>query len=288
MPNYLENSENVEFLEKNIIVFHNVLEDPDDYIDYYEEYGSWRGWYAFGRQIDGRGQSFSAHPTFPTWEEWKERLADHEKTDGEDKYREEVARVFHDATSFYIEKTGITLPNWSCQPWGLARYIPDENLIANDILTMDYHTDYQVEDSESEGDKFGITAVLYPNDDYEGGELVFKIQNTDGDDIRIEYKPKAGDLVMFPSGVPYFHAVKRIYGSPKYITRLYWMYYHEGSQDWHDLLSKYGEKLYELEQERKKRPDMRIMEPYMRARFTLKEYYDLYESGELLPDYRGY
>jgi hypothetical protein len=288
MPNYFEDDQNVEFLEKNIVVFHNTLEDPDAYIDYYEEYGSWRGWYGFGRQIDGRGQSFSAHPTLPTWEEWQDRIARHEEEDGEDKYREEVARVFNDATHFYTEKTGITLPNWSCQPWGLARYIPDENLIANDILTMDYHTDYQVEDSESAGDKFGITAVLYPNDDYEGGELVFKIQNKDGDDTKIEYKPKAGDLVMFPSGVPYFHAVKRIYGSPKYITRLYWMYNYEGSQDWHDLLAKYGDKFHELEQDRKRRPDIRIMEPYMRVRFTLKEYYDLYESGELLPDYRGY
>lgn len=287
MNKYEENPSNITILDENVIVFHNTLEDPDAYIDYYEEYGSWRGWYGFGRQIDGRGQTFKNHPTYPTWEEWKQRLAELDRDQGEDKYREEVARIFYETTEFYMKHTGKTLPNWSCQPWGLARYIPDEDLIEDAELTMNYHTDYMPEDAESESDKFGITAVLYPNDDYEGGEIAFKIFNEEGVEREFEYKPKAGDLVMFPSGHPYYHGVRRIYGAPKYITRLYWMYYYEGSDTWHELVEKYGEeKLRELENERRRRPDMRIMDPYMRIRFTLKEYYDLLESGELLPDYR--
>lgn len=289
MTKYTIDSPSVTFLDDNVIVFHNTLEDPDDYIDYYEEYGSWRGWYGFGRQIDGKGHAFQQHPQFPTWEEWEQRLETMEKELGEDKYREEVARIFHNATEFYMEQTGRGLPNWSIQPWGLARYIPNEDVINNDVLTMEYHTDYMPEDAESQGDKFGITAVLYPNDDYEGGEIAFRVFNEDGIEREFEYKPKAGDLVMFPSEHPYYHGVKRIYGAPKYMTRLYWMFNFEGSETWHQLVDKYGEeKLRELESDRRRRQDMRIMSPYMKIRFTLKEYYDLLESGELLEDYREF
>lgn len=44
-----------------------------------------------------------------------------------------------------------------------------------------------------------VSAVGYPNDDYEGGELKFPIFN-------LSYKPKAGDLVVFPSAYSYAHS----------------------------------------------------------------------------------
>jgi hypothetical protein len=219
----------------------------------------------------------------PTWEEWKDRLGGPEHH--EDLYREELAKSWYLATKFYTEYTGHTLPNWTCQPWGIARYIPDEDLINDKELVMNYHTDYMPNDEESEGDKFAITGVLYPNDDYEGGEISFRIAQPDGTRKEFSIKPKAGDLVMFPSGPPYYHGVKRIYGSPKYIVRLYWMYHTEGSDDWYELKEKYGEKFEELEAARKRRGDLMIMNPYMKSRFTLKEYYSLLESGGLLDFY---
>lgn len=288
MEEYTLDSPNVEILDDNVIVFHNTLEDPDAYIDYNEEYGKWRGWYGFGRQIDGGNQMFSNHPTFPTWEEWMEAIAAVRTPEGggsTDEYLEEIARVFHLSSKFYLEYTGKTLPSWTCQPWGLARYIPNEDLIGSNDLTMNYHADFMVEDAESPGDKFGITAVLYPNDDYEGGELTFRIVQDDGSLKEFIYKPKAGDLVMFPSGPPYFHGVTRITGAPKYITRLYWMYESPGTQDWHELKAKYGDRFEELEVQRKSRQDLKITLPYTRVRFPLKEYYRLLESGELRDDY---
>lgn len=286
MEEYTLDNPNVEILDDNVIVFHNTLEDPDAYIDYFEEYGSWRGWYGFGRQIDGRGQAFSAHPTFPTWDEWKYKLSvmnPPEEAGGipEDPYAEEVAKIFHLATKFYIEQTGRALPNYTCQPWGLARYVPDGYAGDDNDLTMNYHSDYMPEDAESPGDKFGITGVLYPNDDYEGGEISFRVVQDDDSIREFTYKPKAGDLVVFPSGHPYFHGVKKIHGAPKYITRLYWMYHFEGTEVWHELAAKYGDEFEKMERDRRGRQDIRIMKPYMRLRFTLKEYYDLLESGEL-------
>lgn len=288
MEEYTLDNPNVELLDDHVIVFHNTLSDPDAYIDYYEEYGKWRGWYGFGRQIDGGNQMFTNHPTFPTWEDWTNRfdmMTRPEEGVEIDQYTEEVGRIFYLASKFYVEQTGRVLPTWTCQPWGLARYIPDEDLIGSEKLTMNYHADFMVEDAESPGSKFGITGVLYPNDDYNGGELTFRIVQEDDSLKEFIYKPKAGDLVMFPSGPPYFHGVKRITGSPKYITRLYWMYDFPGTQDWHDLKAKYGDKFEELEIQRKSRQDLKITLPYTRVRFPLKEYYRLLESGELKDDY---
>ena len=285
MEDYTKDNPNVEILDDNVIVFHNVLSDPDDYIDYYEEYGNWRGWYGFGRQIDSRMHTFMAHPHSPTLEEWENIAKKAEAELGEDKYFLEVAKAFHFATKFYVEHTGRALPNWSCQPWGLARYIPDEDLIDNATLTMNYHSDYMPEDAESPGDKFGITAVLYPNDDYEGGEIAFRVVQDDDSIKEFAYKPLAGDLVVFPSGHPYFHGVRRISKAPKYITRLYWMYNFPGTDTWHELKAKYGDDFEAMEKTRRSRQDLKIMDPYMKMRVTIKEYYELLESGNLKDRY---
>lgn len=43
-----------------------------------------------------------------------------------------------------------------------------------------------------------VSLVGYPNDDYEGGELYFRLQN-------LSVKPRAGDLFVFPSNFMYPH-----------------------------------------------------------------------------------
>lgn len=54
-----------------------------------------------------------------------------------------------------------------------------------------------------------ISAVLYLNDDYEGGEIRFTRQGLD-------FKPEAGDLVMFPSTFVYEHSSEPITEGNKY------------------------------------------------------------------------
>lgn len=54
-----------------------------------------------------------------------------------------------------------------------------------------------------------VTAILYVNDDYEGGELLLPQQN-------LVYKPKAGTLILFPSGFCYPHASNQITQGTKY------------------------------------------------------------------------
>jgi hypothetical protein len=54
-----------------------------------------------------------------------------------------------------------------------------------------------------------VSLVGYPNDDYEGGGLSFKLQG-------LEVKPKAGDLYVFPSNYMYPHRAMPVESGIKY------------------------------------------------------------------------
>lgn len=54
-----------------------------------------------------------------------------------------------------------------------------------------------------------VSLVGYPNDDYEGGELYFRLQN-------LKVKPEAGDLFIFPSNFMYAHQAMPVLSGLKY------------------------------------------------------------------------
>ena len=54
-----------------------------------------------------------------------------------------------------------------------------------------------------------VSLVAYPNDDYEGGELYFRLQD-------LQVKPKAGDLYIFPSNYMYPHQAMPVHSGTKY------------------------------------------------------------------------
>jgi predicted 2-oxoglutarate/Fe(II)-dependent dioxygenase YbiX len=59
------------------------------------------------------------------------------------------------------------------------------------------------------GTRRWISAILYLNDDYEGGELEFVA-------FKEKYKPKAGTLVIFPSTYAYTHIAHTVTKGTKY------------------------------------------------------------------------
>ena len=54
-----------------------------------------------------------------------------------------------------------------------------------------------------------VSLVAYVNDDYEGGELYFRLQN-------LKIKPNAGDLFIFPSNYMYPHQAMPVHSGTKY------------------------------------------------------------------------
>jgi len=83
--------------------------------------------------------------------------------------------------------------------------------------------------------------VMYLNDDYEGGEISFKIVNAHGMDqrphINVDYsealidknfdvgiKPKANSMVIFPSSSPYFHTAHLVKSGSKYMVPGHWIH----------------------------------------------------------------
>ena len=60
-----------------------------------------------------------------------------------------------------------------------------------------------------------VSGLLYLNGDFKGGELHFPYLN-------FTYKPYGGDLLLFPSGVPYMHAANPVTEGTKYSVVSWW------------------------------------------------------------------
>ena len=85
------------------------------------------------------------------------------------------------------------------------------------------------------GPKFHTTCTFYINDNYNGGDVEFYVNG----DI-INHKPKAGDLMVFPSGEPFYHGVKTIPDGNKFFVRNFVMFDYDGSEEWLANQKKYG------------------------------------------------
>lgn len=62
-----------------------------------------------------------------------------------------------------------------------------------------------------------VSILVYLNDDYEGGELEFPYFN-------FKYKPKAGDIILFPSNYTFSHIAHPVTKGTKY-SIVSWMRY---------------------------------------------------------------
>lgn len=118
----------------------------------------------------------------------------------------------------------------------------------NKRLAMSYHTDQHQYDLHSNKNHLLITCTIYLNDDYEDGELSFIKEDTN----EINYfKPKAGDVTVFPSGLPYFHGVEPISEGNKYLLRMFITCKYDGSEEWNINKNFYGKNLwFKMEKER--------------------------------------
>ena len=145
-----------------------------------------------------------------------------------------IQEITKTALNDYVQKYNVKLPEKSVIQEGvnIAKYDIDFDLAALNKInapssrSMDFHTDYSSDQIDKKYN-FLITCNLYFNDDYTGGSIIFDI-----DKERLEYKPKAGDVVVFPSGSPlffpnnkkYLHAVETSSEKNKFLSRNYIMH----------------------------------------------------------------
>lgn len=98
------------------------------------------------------------------------------------------------ATSNYAKRYEIQEGLWH-EPYGVLKYNGGE----------EYKAHY---DSGSDMGRC-ISAVVYLNDDYTGGEIEFP-------NFNVKIKPQAGMLILFPSTFPYTHIAHPIINGTKY------------------------------------------------------------------------
>lgn len=258
--------ENVEIVEiyPKVLVYRNVFNDHVENYNILKEsadnkddriFSKWSQWSKFGEYLN---------PTIPSLggefsvENLKKLETSSEIQEKQKFFLIELLETFYDVTKDYIDKYGHEFnfnleeiaidedgnptPRWQMYGPSICKYHKD----IEDEMSMIYHSDFIREPIVSPGYKFALTANVYFNDDYDGGEIDFCI----GKDL-IKYKPQAGDWLLFPSGHPgimtkdgevYLHGVFPSHNNPKYFSRMYWRRYSEASAEWKENEQKFGKK----------------------------------------------
>lgn len=112
----------------------------------------------------------------------------------------------------------------------------------NERLAMNYHTDEHQFNLDAKGSHLFITITVYLNDDYDGGELSFLNEESN---TLIYYKPKAGDITVFPSFLPFYHGVEALHKNEKYLIRNFITCEYEGSEEWNKNFELHGKDTWE-------------------------------------------
>jgi hypothetical protein len=169
-----------------------------------------------------------------------------EKYDKEKYLSDRVYEAYNLAINDYLTRHEIELPTGAeLMSSSFSKYKKDLDVLENN-LAMQYHTDFVLSERDMPGKKFFLTCTTYINDDYDGGDIEFFVNGK-----FINHKPKAGDILVFPSSLPYFHGVKTIKNGQKYFIRNFIMYETDGSKDWLTKQKYYGAlKWAEIEKER--------------------------------------
>ena len=126
-------------------------------------------------------------------------------------YYYEILKIFTDCLTDYLEKNNIYIPmsNLDVMPiedrdWLEQKYFTIRRYDPGSIMFA--HEDYGVPLRPK------YTAILYFNENYEGGEISFPNDN-------VSIKPKSGSVIIFPSIK--MHEVRLVVSGQRYLTSCY-------------------------------------------------------------------
>ena len=246
-----------EILANGIVVYRNAIPHLQELINNLKKTTYWEKWYDVGQQITiapvNKAFSFKNAPTKEEWDSkvksWETSMffKDNLKSIEEFKWFD-LEEAFYKTTTDYLSLFPLKdVPNWFRGGTNFLKYDAkkEEEVTTEASGTLNYslpfHTDYHYPTSHKPGIKPFITVTMYFNDDYEGGDIEFRIFDKHYTNFRIEgntmidldtnkvvegfnYKPQAGDIVIFPSKLPYYHGVKKVTKGQKLLARTFWMY----------------------------------------------------------------
>jgi hypothetical protein len=103
----------------------------------------------------------------------------------------------------YCASTGYEMPPWAIDYFSIIRY-----------QEGGFFRPHQDSIWQPNRQQRTITVIVYLNDDYEGGNLVFA-------DRQMNIQPAIGDVVIFPCGPEYIHLSRPIMSGTKYALTLW-------------------------------------------------------------------
>jgi hypothetical protein len=192
---------NLEIYAEKIFYYKNVIENSEELVGLLEEIQPtlgtkniltrWEPWTASDNEDVQFGWKISSNPEMYQFSTVDAKL---------------IYDIFYTSLLFvgndYARKNNlsITKPN----PLSISKYMKGSSMGKH---VDNYGNNLKVEPI--------MSAVLYLNDDYEGGELHFENQG-------VTIKPKAGSVVIFPSVEPFYHESKEILSGNKYMSPAFW------------------------------------------------------------------
>jgi hypothetical protein len=192
-------------LDKQICYFTNCIENPYDLIreinesnddtdiDRENDLSKWSKWRASNAQQDVYGSNMFSRFT----------VLEKEIPDRVRKIVTPIRDAFYNCAEKYKEFYNLEFSVNIDPEFGIKKYDIGQGL--------GHHAD------QYDGNfRLRYSMVLYLNDDYEGGDLIFK--NHD-----IVIKPEAGSLVIFPSSEPFLHASAPLISGAKIMCPAFWM-----------------------------------------------------------------
>lgn len=242
----------MEILElyPNVLVYRGLYKNPEKIVEYYRQNNDWSQWYVFGDLTTVRVKNKKFFE-FPDEQEWAASIARDDSQAPQEAL--DIMSAFYTATRHYKDNYfKDQVSNWKFSAPAICMYKTDGGADVN--VGMFYHTDFQQERADAPGEKPVMTCTMYLNDDYEGGEICFKVLNEEGTDVEyFEHKPQAGDVLVFPSRAPYYHGVNKTTKGQKYFVRSFWQYEFPGTSEWLEGQAKYGQEVWaEMEKERER------------------------------------
>jgi hypothetical protein len=241
-------------IENNIFIYKNLFADLDEFIKLLKKseensensclFKNWKPWGNFGTYILWNGLGLTQDDIDNKPEVYKK----------EHKFLDMVNNAFYFSTDDFVKNIVGKVPeDWVIMGPSISKY--DYNINNNSDLSMSFHTDYKYLEADWPQPQMILTCTMYLNDDYDGGEIIFKLP----DKKLLPYKPVKGDVIVFPSGNPeflsknglYFHAVGKSSKNDRYLVRCFYQKNYDGSEYWYNGIKEYGEELWKkMEQER--------------------------------------